>query len=145
MLVITVFLDLGNDTDSVVKIHPTIYLRLLHFSFCPLFIEFFRVILVNKIKEASGAQFHNTSPVHCIVCLPPQVKSPSIIIYPFTLNFPLPAPTSSHHTVVHVHDFLLFSIPLPTPHQQIAVSLQLSAYFLFLSLSLSCLLVQCVH
>ena len=47
-----------------------------------LFIEFIGVTLVNKITQVSGAQFYNTSPVHCIVCLPPQVKSRSITIYP---------------------------------------------------------------
>ena len=38
--------------------------------------------MVNKIIQVLGAQFYNTSFVHYIVCLPPQVKSlsPPIII-----------------------------------------------------------------
>ena len=40
-------------------------------------IGFIMVTLVNKIIRVSGAQFHNTSSVHCIVCSPPQVKGMS--------------------------------------------------------------------
>ena len=48
-----------------------------------LFIEFIRMTMFNKIIQISGAQFHSpSSVVHCIVCSPPQVKSPSITIYP---------------------------------------------------------------
>ena len=43
-----------------------------------LFTEFVGVTVVNKIILASGAQFYNTSFVHCIVCSPPQVKSLSV-------------------------------------------------------------------
>ena len=40
------------------------------------------VTLVNKIIQVSGVQFDNTSSAHCVVCSPPQVKSPSVTIYP---------------------------------------------------------------
>ena len=40
------------------------------------FIEFIRVRSVNKVIWMSSVQFYNTSSVYCIVCLPPQVKSP---------------------------------------------------------------------
>ena len=37
--------------------------------------------------------FYDTSSVHCIVCSPPQIKSPSITIYPaFTLSYLLHPP-----------------------------------------------------
>ena len=39
---------------------------------CFLFIEFIGMTLVNKIIQVSGAQFHNTSSVYCIACLPPK-------------------------------------------------------------------------
>ena len=48
--------------------------------------------LVNKIVSVSGVQFYNTSSVHCIVCSPPQVKSPPITIHPLSTLFPLPHP-----------------------------------------------------
>ena len=54
------------------------------------------VTLVNKIIQVSGAQFYNTSSVHCSVCSPPQVKSPSITIYPPYPPPPLP-PWQSWH------------------------------------------------
>ena len=54
-----------------------------------IFIELIEVTLVKKIIEVSGAQFHDTSSGHCIVCSPPPVKSPSITLHP-----PLPASTS---------------------------------------------------
>ena len=38
-----------------------------------LFIEFVGVTLVNKILQASGAQFYHTWSVQCIACSPPQV------------------------------------------------------------------------
>ena len=54
--------------------------------------EFIRMTLVNKIIEVSGVQFSNTSTVHCIVCSPPQVKSPFIKVGSFfnpVWNLPL--------------------------------------------------------
>ena len=46
----------------------------LQSSFSPfLLIEFTGVTLINKITRVSGAQFHNTSSVHCTMCSPPQV------------------------------------------------------------------------
>ena len=53
------------------------------------FIEFIGVSLVNTIIYISGVQLHETSSVYCMVCSAPQVKSPSITIYP-----PLPSSTS---------------------------------------------------
>ena len=67
-----------------------------------LFIEFIGVILVNKIIQVSGAQFHNTSSVPCIVCSPPQLTSPSITFYPhYTLFHHLPPPFPSNPTHGH--------------------------------------------
>ena len=54
------------------------------------FIEFTGVTLINKIIQVLGVQFYSTSSVHCIVCSPPQVKSPSTTIYP-----PILFPSSS--------------------------------------------------
>lgn len=45
--------------------------------------------LVNKTTQVLGVPFHNTSPVYCMVCSPPQVKSSSII-YPCLTLFHLP-------------------------------------------------------
>ena len=71
----------------------------------PLSIELIEVTLVNNIVQISGAEFHSTSSVHCIVCSPPQVKSPSIIIYPhlpFSI-YPQPPPIPrNHYTLVLV-------------------------------------------
>ena len=64
-------------------------------------------------------QVYNSITHHlCIVCSPPQIKSPSITIYlPFTLFYlphPTPFPSGNHHTVVCVHDsFFLCLIPSP--------------------------------
>ena len=84
-----------------------------------LFIEFTGVTLVKKIIQVSGAQSHNTSRAHCIVCSPPQVKFLSVTIYlPYTLlrSPPLPIPSGGHHTVVSVHEFFLsFFLFLPSP------------------------------
>ena len=49
--------------------------------FC-LFSEFIGVTLVNKIIQVSDERFYNTSSVHCVVCLSPQVKSLPVSIYP---------------------------------------------------------------
>ena len=57
-----------------------------------LFIIFFGMTLVNTLIQASGAQFHNISSVHCIVCSPPQVKT-LITIYPPAPYSPPPSPT----------------------------------------------------
>ena len=54
-------------------------------------IEFIEVALVNKIIQVSGVQFYKTSSVYCIVCSPPQVKSPSTTIYPL-----IPSSNSPH-------------------------------------------------
>ena len=47
-----------------------------------LFIKFIGMTLVSKIMQVSGAEFHSTSSIYCIVCSPPQINSPSITIYP---------------------------------------------------------------
>ena len=75
---------------SVSKFHLCIFKFFKYFNFF-LFIEFIGVTLANKIIQASGAQFYNTSSVYCAVCSPSQVKSPSITIYP-----PIPFSTSLH-------------------------------------------------
>ena len=67
-----------------------------------------------QIIEVSGAQLYSTSFVHCIVCSPCQVKSVSITIYPpFTLLHRPPSllPPSNHHSIVHIHAFLLSFFP----------------------------------
>ena len=60
------------------------------------FIEFIRVALVNTITQVPGAQFHNTSSVHCIVCSLPQVKSLSVTIYPSNNLFHLLSPSKKN-------------------------------------------------
>ena len=45
-------------------------------------LEFITVTLANKIMLVSGVQFHNTSSVNCIMCSPPQVKSPVTFFFP---------------------------------------------------------------
>ena len=46
--------------------------------------------------QVSGVLFYNTSSVYCIVCSPPQVKSPSITIYHFfSFFYLLPYPLNS--------------------------------------------------
>ena len=74
--------------------------------------------LVNKIIQVSGAQFHNTSSVHYIVCSPTQW---SLLPSPFT--FLIPSSTSTHtlfpgnHPVVHIHTFFILSLLLnPSTH-----------------------------
>ena len=58
---------------------------------CSLFlIGFIGVTLVHKIIQVSSIQFYNTSSVHCVVCSPPQVTSPSITIYPPLTPPPFP-------------------------------------------------------
>ena len=50
--------------------------------------------------------FYYTSSVYCIMCSPPQVKSPSLTIYhPHTL---LPFPSVNHHTVICIYEVFLF-------------------------------------
>ena len=48
-------------------------LRAWDLDLSPPFIDCIGVTLVNRIMQVSGAQFHNTSSVHCTVCSPPQV------------------------------------------------------------------------
>ena len=68
------FVDCFNDQSLFSAFH------FQHLFF--LFFGFIGVTLANKIIQVSGAQFHNTSSVHCMACSPPQVKSPSVTIYP---------------------------------------------------------------
>ena len=42
--------------------------------------------------KVSTVQFYNTSSIYCIVCSPPQVKSPSFTLYPPSTYFYLPQP-----------------------------------------------------
>ena len=110
-----------------------------------LFIKFIGVTLVNKIIQVSGAQFHNTSFVHWTVCSPPQVKSPSITIYPPYILFYLPLPHLPLAITVLVSvsisssfSFLLNpSIPNHSPNScQPALSMSLSLFcLLFLQIS----------
>ena len=111
-------------------------------------IEFMGVTLVNKIRQLSGAHFHNTSSVHCIVCSPPQVKSPTITIYPPHTLLHLPSTLGNHHTAVRVHEFLFFlkffaQSLHPLPSHPISTSTAVN--LLFMSLSLFCLLIHFVH
>ena len=61
--------------------------KTIHFF---LFIEFIAVKLVNKIIYLSGAQFHNTSSVYCLVCSPPKSS-----LHPSTFILPEPLPPPS--------------------------------------------------
>ena len=68
--------------------------------------------LVNNIKLVSGVQFYNTSSVYCIVCLSPQVKSPSVTMCPLCTLFylpPPPSPSGSHRTVVCLYEVFSLS------------------------------------
>ena len=107
------------------------------------FIEIFVVTLVNKIIQVSGVQFYNTSFVHCIVCLPPQLKFPitvcPLLSAPFYILLrPFPC-GSNHHIVVCVYEVLFFSCLIPSPFSPstsstpalTAVSLLSMSLFLF--------------
>ena len=59
-------------------------------------------------------QFYNTSSVHCIVCSPHKIKSPSITIYlPIVSSIspiPLPPfPSGNHHSVVCIYEGFFFA------------------------------------
>ena len=87
-------------------------------------IEFVGVTLVNKIIQVSGAQFYNTSSVHCTVCspLPPHPKS-SLCPSPFSAPHLPPTPCFASpgkcHTAVHNPGFFLYFLlnPSITPTQ----------------------------
>ena len=91
-----------------------------------IFIDFIGVTLVKKIMQVSGAQFYNTSCVHCIMCSPPQVRSLSALSPTASSTSP-----SNHRTMARVHEFflsLVCSIPLshhsvPQPVTPTAVSM----------------------
>ena len=130
-----------SQVDFFLKLLPFHLLRWVNQNlpgfFC--YIELIGVTLVNKIIQVSVVQFYNTSSVHCIVCSPPQVKSPS------TTSPTLPHPNNPH-TVVHIHEFfpLFFLNPTTVPHPapQTSSQWQLSACFLSMGLSLFYLLVH---
>ena len=121
------------------SIHCATPARALHFLFqialyqChfPLFIKFIQVTLVNKIIEVSGVQFYNTSSEHCIMCLPPQVKSPCIPMYPpipsSTLLHPSPS-QQSPHCCPYPWAFFLFAQSLHLTTQPPAPNSLLSIY-----------------
>ena len=83
---------------------------------CCCFIDFIAVILVNKTTQVSGAQFYNTPSGQCVVCSPPQGRSPSITIYPPYTFFYLLLPflSGNHHTIACVYEFCLFCF-FPNP------------------------------
>ena len=66
----------------------------LFLFFLLIFIELIGVTLVNEITEVSAVQFYNTPSAHCIVCSPPQVQSPSILIYLPVCPLTSPSPVS---------------------------------------------------
>ena len=77
-------IQLVKNTLDVHGLHQD-YLVLFHFLF---FIEFVRrhwLIKLYKFQVYNST--YNTSSVYCAVCLPPQVKSPSITIYPSSILF----------------------------------------------------------
>ena len=85
-------------------------------NFLSFFIEFIGATLVNKIIQVSGAQFYNTSSVHCVVCSPPKVKSLSSTIHPpYSLLYLLPPA----FTTVLAKFFLFCSIPPPPTSQSL--------------------------
>ena len=57
-----------------------LYFQESFISYFLLFIKCTGMTLLNEIIQVSGIQFYNTSSVYHIVCLPHQVKCPSIII-----------------------------------------------------------------
>ena len=77
-------IQLVKNTLDVHGLHQD-YLVLFHFLF---FIEFVRQHwLIKLYKFQVYNSTYNTSSVYCAVCLPPQVKSPSITIYPSSILF----------------------------------------------------------
>lgn len=62
------------------------------------FIEFIRIILVNKITQFSNVQFQKTSSIYCIVCSSTKVKSPSIAKVNNT--FPQSSESKCYDTVI---------------------------------------------
>ena len=116
---------------------------LFYFPFL-VFIECIGMTLGNKIIQVSGAKFYPTSSVHHTVCSPPQVKSPSITLYPSIPSSTSPhlPPPSNHYTLVCVHEgffyYFLFNPSSPTtPSPLTAVSL-LSIYESVLFISSFC-------
>ena len=114
-----------------------------------LLLEFIGVILVNEIIYISSVQFYNTSSVHCIVCSPPKVKSPSTTIYPWFTLFYLP------HLSLPLVIIILFSVsmnfsPLSLhlfhpASQPLSPLTAVSLFSISMSLFLFCLLVYSVH
>ena len=75
---------------NVLMQHHEKYIKLWEHGALWFFIEHFGVTLVNK--KLYGFLVHNSVAHHlCVVCSPPQVKSPSITVYlPFTLCYLFP-------------------------------------------------------
>ena len=115
-----------------------IFLTVMNFFLC---CEFIEVTLVNKVIQVSGAQFNNTSSVHCVVYSPPLLKSPSTTIYPMHTLCPSP-PTITMLLSVFM-SFSLFFAQSSSQHPH--PPLQLSTGSLSVSLSLFCLLVHFIH
>ena len=72
--------------------------------FLSLFIEFIGVNWFTTI-QVSGVQHYNASSVHCTVCSPPQVRSPSGSTFPVPLP-PHPGQPPYCCTFVHAFGFL---------------------------------------
>ena len=114
-----------------------------------LFIEFSGVILVNKIIQGSGVQFHIICTVHCVFTTP--IKSPTITIIPPTPppspSIPFPSP-GNHHTAVHEFFYLLsclfFAQYFHSPPSPNPIPSQLSDCSLSVSLPVFCFLVHLV-
>ena len=123
-------------------------LRIFFGKFCisfPLFIELIVVTLGNKIIQVSGAQFYNTSFVHCIMHSPPKVKSLFIIIYPciyphmpfstYSAPFSMAITTLLSISMSFLPLFFLFcSIPLFPQGPQPLTAVSLLPIFLSISL-----------
>lgn len=89
-------------------------------------IECTGVTLMNKMIQVTHAQFHNTPPVHLIVCSPPK---PRLLPSPFTPTPSSNSPTPPPNTVICIHEFFFFSFflnpstPPSSPHPLSACSL----------------------
>ena len=88
-----------------------------------LFIECIGVILVNKIIQVSGAQFYNTSFVHCMVCSSPQVHHHLFPLYPFL-------PSTTITTLLSMSmSFFLFNSQFLQPHNTFPIAVSLLSIY----------------
>lgn len=80
--------------------------------FFPPFYLIIGMILVKKIYRGLGAQFCNTSSVHCLVCFPLQVTSLSITFMLPILLSTFPSLIHSPHSCLYPQAFFFFFFAL---------------------------------